>query len=173
GPRARTDGKIDVSCPQCAAQYRVTSEMLESKIECSECHRVFFPKTTAGKRVAPPDYTKAYVGFGVAAVVIVGLFIAMSGSNTPTNTNNNTVRKPVEPVYSRGDHPRTHQLVAWARSISDNNQLVLSTHTDMPALAKSLGVANDKLEVIKVLQEGDQGRYLRDLRCDSATLDSE
>ena len=52
--------------------------MLDSKIECTECHRVFFAKTTAGKRVQAPDYTKAYIGFGVLGLVIVGIFVAMS-----------------------------------------------------------------------------------------------
>ena len=72
GPKVGRDGKVDVGCPQCGAQYRVAADKLDSKIECADCHRVFFAKSTAGKRVAAPDYTKAYIGFGVLAVAIVG-----------------------------------------------------------------------------------------------------
>ncbi|MFN9331454.1 MAG: hypothetical protein ACK6D1_02540 [Planctomycetota bacterium] len=76
-PRERADGRVDVACPQCGAQYRVTKEALDEKLECGDCHRVFFPKTTAGKRVAPPDYTKTYVGVGVA--VLRAPMVVMSG----------------------------------------------------------------------------------------------
>ena len=65
-PRARTDGKVDVQCPQCGAAYRVGQDMLDQKIECADCHRVFFAKSTPGRRVQKPDYTKAYVGLGIA-----------------------------------------------------------------------------------------------------------
>ena len=75
---------LTISCPQCGAAYRVPEDMLDEKIECSECHRVFFAKSTAGKRVAAPDHTKAYIGFGVVIVAIIGLFaISGSGNSAP------------------------------------------------------------------------------------------
>ena len=72
--------------------------MLDEKIECSECHRVFFAKSTAGKRVAAPDHTKAYIGFGVSAVVIIALF-ALSGKKAPT-PKPKPKRTIVEQVFS-------------------------------------------------------------------------
>jgi len=174
-PRARSDGKVDISCPQCAAQYRVSQDMLDEKIECTECHRVFFAKTTAGKRVAPPDYTKAYVGFGVLAVAIILIFVLSSngGGNANANANNNRVVEPEKPTFSVGTHPRAHQLLAWAQSIGNGNQLTLGNHTDFAALGGNLGVGGDKLAVLKELQEGEAGKYLRELEATSAALDSE
>lgn len=173
GARTRSDGKIDVQCPQCAAQYRLPADKLDAKIECSECHRVFFAKTTAGKRVQAPDNTKVYVGFGIAAVGIIGIFILSSGgSKTPD--------KPATPppakvaAVSLGDNPRTSQLVKWARAVGDNSQLILQTHSDLAAIGKELGLAaTDNDSVIKELQTHDATRYLRELVCDSATLVSE
>ena len=71
--------------------------MLDEKIECSECHRVFFAKSTAGKRVAAPDHTKAYIGFGVVIVAIIGLFaISGSGNSAPPKKKKPTVTMLVE-----------------------------------------------------------------------------
>ena len=71
----RLDGKIDVSCPQCGTRYRVTEEVLEQKLECQECHRVFFPMTTVGKRVTPPSHTGTYVLFGIIALLVLASFV--------------------------------------------------------------------------------------------------
>ena len=75
GPRL--DGRIDASCPQCGTRYRVTEEVLEQKIECQECHRVFFPKTTVGKKIAPPSHTSTYVLFGIIALIVLISFVWM------------------------------------------------------------------------------------------------
>ncbi len=175
GPRARRDGKVDVSCPQCGAAYRVGEDMLDAKIECTECHRVFFAKTTAGKRVKAPDHTRVYVAFGVAAVAIIGLFAIMSGNRggEPAREDRQAAA-PKEPAFTTGTHPRADQLVKWAQSIASNNQLVLATHSDLPALARQLGVDGaDAPTVIRALQEHESTRYLRTMQCDSAALSGE
>lgn len=130
---------MDISCPQCATAYRVTSDLLDAKIECTECHRVFFAKATVGKRVAAPDHTKAYIGFGVAAVAIIGLF-ALSNSG-PKEVKKPAAAKKVEVApYGRSDHPRALGLEKWAKSLASNNQLVLTSHTDIQAIGELLGV---------------------------------
>lgn len=173
GARARTDGKVDVSCPQCGVQYRVNADQLDSKIECAECHRVFFAKTTAGKRAQAPDNTKVYIGFGLGAVALVGIFIAMSSGGEPP-------KKPPPPVvvkapaFGRGDHPRTQQIVKWARSIGDGNELVLQTHSDLAAIGKELGLAaTDDAAVMKELKTHAATTYLREMVCDSGSLVTE
>jgi hypothetical protein len=72
---ARLDGRLDVSCPQCGTRYRVAEDLLEQKLECQECHRVFFPQTTVGKRIKPPSNTGTYVMFGIIAVLILASFV--------------------------------------------------------------------------------------------------
>jgi hypothetical protein len=172
GVRARTDGKVDVQCPQCAAAYRVPADKLDNKIECTECHRVFFPKTTAGKRVSAPDNSKIYVGFGVGAVVLIGILVLMNmgGGEAPKP-------KPVvvaKPTVSRGDNPRIAALIKWAQAIPANSQLVLQTHSDIPALAKELEVATPTVDaVIQALQTHEKTKFLRELQTDSGELTSE
>ena len=173
GPKVGRDGKVEVGCPQCGAEYRVAADKLDSKIECAECHRVFFAKSTAGKKVRPPDYTKAYVGFGILAVAIVGLMVAMSGG-TPEPKKAPAVYVPKPPEHSVGTHPRTAQLVKWAQAVASGNRLVLQTHSDLKALGAHLGLANADAEaVLKDLQTNEATRYLRELVCDSGALASE
>lgn len=77
----RSDGKIDVFCPNCTQQFRIAPENLDAKITCSQCTRTFFAMTTAGKRPVPKDYSKVY--FAIAAgvlLVIVSLVLMKKGS---------------------------------------------------------------------------------------------
>jgi ribosomal protein S27AE len=172
GPRVGRDGKVEISCPQCGAGYRVAPEKLDSKIECGDCHRVFFAKTTAGKRAKPPSYTKVYVGFGIGAIALVGLFMMMSKGNDGPKTPSVVAAAPKAPAHSRGNHPRTAQLVKWGQAVGSGNQLVLNTHSDMAALAKAVGLADGKdgEAVLKALQTHEMTRFLRELDCDSGEL---
>lgn len=171
GARARTDGKVDVSCPQCSAQFRIPADNLSEKLECSECHRVFIPKTTVGKRVKPPDNTKVYVGFGIGAVALIGIFFAMSGGGEKPKKAP-VVEAPRGPEYNLGSHPRALQLVQWAQGIDKNDALLVPRYTDLPAAGKQLGVANpnDIEMVTKELQTNISTRFLRELMCESAQL---
>lgn len=173
---AAPNGKVNIACPQCGTAYRVGQDMLDSKIECTECHRVFFAKTTAGKRVQAPDYTKAYIGFGVLGLVIVGIFVAMSMSGSKRG-NDARAQKPAEPAkpsHSIGTHPRAQQLSKWAQALSTNNQLSLGMHTDTKALASQLGVAEgDSAAVIQALLSHESTELLRTMDASSAELASE
>lgn len=169
--RTRSDGKVDVGCPQCGTLYRLPAEQLDQKIECSECHRVFFAKTTAGKRVKPPDHTKAYVGFGVAAVALVVLFLLMSGGGDKPNTQPEPTVAPRAPAFGRGSHPRALQLVQWAQGVAANNEVVIARHTDLAAAAAQLGVTpGDAAAVLQAMQTHESTRFLRELSCESAEL---
>jgi len=170
--RPRNDGKIDVQCPQCAAAYRVPPDKLDSKIECADCHRVFIAKKTAGKRLPAPDHTRVYVGFGAAAVAIVGILVLMSRSG---NEPPKVAPAPAShaPAVTLGDNLRSNQLVKWARAISDDNRLVLQTHSDVLAIGRQLGVTTDTDAVMKAMQSKESARYLRELTCDSAYLCSQ
>ncbi len=169
-PRERTDGRVDVACPQCGAQYRVAKDALDQKLECGDCHRVFFPKTTAGKRVAAPDYTKTYVGIGVGVVVLIGLLVLTRGGGESA-PKPKPVAAPAAPAASRGNHPRTAMALKWAQAVASGNQLVLTTHSDLPALGKAMQLAdagNDA--VLKAIGSHEATRFLRELDCGSAEL---
>jgi hypothetical protein len=172
GAKGRSDGKVDVSCPQCGVQYRLAADQLEEKIECGDCHRVFFPKTTAGKRIKPPDYTKVYVGFGIGIVALIGIFILASREPDKPKP------PPPPPVrvaqVGRGDHPRTAMLVKWAQAFKEGGQLILTTHTDAPAVARELALkATDSDGILKEMVAHKSAEHLREMICDSGTLITE
>lgn len=145
--------------------------MLDEKIECSECHRVFFAKSTAGKRVVAPDYTKVYVGFGVAIVAIIGIFVLSGGNNEPPPKKKKVVIET--PPFGRSDHPRAIALAKWATSIGTNNQLVLVSHTDVPAMATFLELeSSDSGAVMTALQTLESTMFLRTMEC-TAMLDTD
>ncbi|MCB9878230.1 MAG: hypothetical protein H6835_11585 [Planctomycetes bacterium] len=146
-------------------------DALDQKFECPECHRVFFPKTTAGKRVQAPDYTKAYLGFGLVAVAIVVIFVLSSKSPEKPKEKPKPVAQA--PTHTVGNHPRARQLVAWAQAIASDNQLVMQSHSNIGKLATQLGVANDGAAVAAALRTDESTRYLRDLVCESAELSSD
>ena len=171
--RARADGKVDIQCPQCGAGYRVKEEMLEQKIECADCHRVFFAKSTAGRRVQKPDYTKAYVGVGVGALVLILGLVLMSGGDEPAPQPQNTVQAPKAPQYNLGNHPRANEIAAWATAIGATNQLTISRHSDLRALSKQLGLDSaEAAAVIAGLLEDDSTKLLRQMSA-TAELDTE
>jgi hypothetical protein len=86
-PRSSSDGKVDVQCPQCAVRLRVRNEVLDAKIECSECHRVFIPRKAIGKRVARPDHAKLVLVIVAVVAAIVGVLIATSGGSAPRHAD--------------------------------------------------------------------------------------
>jgi len=146
--------------------------MLDEKIECSQCYRVFFAKSTAGRRVQKPDHTKAYVGFGVAAVVLVGIFAISGGSSTPVPRKKTAVTAPKTPQFGRGDHPRAIELKSWAEAMASNNQLTLSRHTDLRAIAQQLKLeSSDSAAVVAGLLKAPSTALFRTMEA-SATLDS-
>lgn len=175
GPKVRTDGKVDVSCPQCGTTYRIADTALDQKLECVECHRVFFPKTTVGKRAKTQDNTKTYLIFGGVALALIVLFVVISNSNA-----NPVIKPPVQPVAKKDvltpmNHPRTQQLVLWAQAMGSDSRLVIQTHSDLNAVAKVVGLesASDPLKVFAAIQTHDSTRYLRELMCESGMLADE
>ena len=171
-PKVRTDGKVDVNCPQCGTQYRIAADNLDAKIECQECHRVFFGKTAVGKRAKTQDNSKTYMIFGgVALVIVIGLLVMNSNNQSQVSTPKAPPAAKVE-TFSLSDHPRTAQLVKWAQAIGSDNRLILQTHNDMAALATTLGLppGTDQAAVFTELQTNEATKYFRELSCDSARL---
>lgn len=175
GAKPSRDGKVDVPCPQCGTQYRIAEESLDSKIECQECHRVFFAKSTVGKRVAAPDNTKTYLLFGLGGLFMVITFLVISSNNQKPVIRTPVVPEAKKDVLSPSNHPRTAQLVKWAQAMGNDNRLVIQTHSDLAAVAKQVGVddISDAAKVFAAIQTHESTKYLRELLCESGMLADE
>lgn len=179
GARARSDGKVDIFCPQCGAQYRIAETALETKLECASCHRVFFPKAVAGKRAKAQDYSKVYVGLGVGALVIIGSLVLMSrGGSDPAP-------RPAVVVDTAGAQlqidrkARGDQAMRWARAMGTADLATLKTYSDVAEMAKSLGLdaalAGAALDqaIAEALPKHESARLFREMDCTSAVIDEE
>lgn len=181
-PKVRSDGKVDVHCPQCGAHYRVAEQALDAKIECTECHRTFFAKTAVGKRARPKDNSKTYLIFAGVGVLIVASFVALSGGSKEPPKR--PAPAPVAKEINLGNHPRAQQVVRWANAIVSGDVLGIASTNDMAAVQRALGVQPDKnyanssgtdrdeldAAIRKALQTHESTVYLRELSADSAVL---
>ncbi|HEX5052179.1 MAG TPA: hypothetical protein VFZ65_10435 [Planctomycetota bacterium] len=174
GAAAAREGKVDVNCPQCGVTYRIAEEKLDSKIECTECHRVFFAKAIVGKRAKPPDHTKTYILFGVAGVVLVGLFIMMSGNTAPPAKKPVTYA-PTKTTFSLGTHPRALEITKWAQAMSASNLFVIKSYSDVSAIASTLEIPADSDDnaLLAAISTHESTKYLRELDPASASLATE
>jgi len=166
------DGKVLAGCPQCGEQLLVKAELLDEKIECPSCHRVFFPRKTAGQRVKRPDHSKTYMVFGGAVVLIVASFLAissMTGKKPPPSTATPPAEKKV--AYTRSSHPRAVQVLNWAQAIRNDNQLVFARQTDIPSAAKIFGLPPaNKDDVLRAVATHKTTQLLRDMEVQRAAL---
>lgn len=173
--RVAKDGKVEAPCPQCGTVYRVLAENLDQVIKCQECGKVFPARHTAGRRAHAPDYTKAYVVFGIAALGLVAMFAVLaSGDKQPAKTNPTAKANVSATTYTVGTHPRCGQLLRWAEAVAGNNRLVLQTHTDLNAVGKLLGAPYGEADAaLKAIASNPLTAPLRELSPVSAVLASD
>lgn len=170
-------------CPQCGAQYRVLADALDSKVQCRQCHRTFFPKVTAGKRPRKPDYTKAYLGFGGLAVFVVLSFVLLkaTGGSEPARAKTN---EPPKKVETGTLNPRVQHLMGWADKVARNDTFGIREGTDLVAVQQLFEVEpgvdyrnaaperRKEIEdaILGAFQSHEKAKYLRDLRCTHGQL---
>ncbi len=153
------------------------------KVTCSQCHRTFFAKVAAGKRPRPKDNSKAYVGFGVLAVLIVGSFIVIKSSGGTPAVRPAPAPVPVAPDTSLRN-PTVAAIKRWADAVAANNTFGLKEATDLGAAQALLGVTSERAyanttgderekleqEIFAAFQNHESTRYLRDLECTDAMM---
>lgn len=178
--RQRSDGKVDIYCPQCAAHYRIAADALDSKVTCTECTRTFFAKTTVGKRARKTDNTRVYLGFGLGALVIVVTMIAINAGG-----GSEASPRRFEPVKSGpseaeiAQERRRDQLMRWAGVVAREDIFGIRNQSDMPALAQALGMTTDPSapgfdsEFLAALKQHDAGRLLFEMEISAADVSPE
>ncbi len=174
--RQSRDGKLDIHCPQCGAHYRIPEEALETKLQCADCKRTFFPKAVAGKKPKAPDHTKVYLGFGAAVVLIVGSLMLMGrGGDKP-------VQRPVVVTDTKAAQleidrkARQDQAMRWARAVAAAEVMTLRNYSDMAELAKSLAVdaslVGDSRDqaIVAALSKNEATRLFSEMDCTSSDV---
>lgn len=154
-------------------------EVLDDPLECQACHRVFIPKTTAGKRGKQQDNTKVYVGFGIGALFIVITFVLMSGGSSEPKKAPAPVQNAPRNPYTKSSHPRAQQIAAWAAAFHGPapDRLTISQRSDLQALATMIempdaGTAANQ-EIVAALLKHPSTQWLRDIKCETAELMSD
>jgi len=130
---------VQIACPACAAEYRIMPENMDSKVKCSQCHRVFFPgAATGGKRTAQrKNPATPIIAFGAAVIIIVliGVLIANAGEEPKP--------KPVEEpkVVSLGNStPQVKAVKRWAKAIFDKQRFEIESFTAFTPVQELLGI---------------------------------
>ncbi len=174
--RPRSDGKVDIFCPQCAAQYRIAEDAIDIKVACTQCQRVFFPKAGATKRPKAKDYSKAYIGFGVGAVLIVGTLVLMSRGGDQPKPKAAAPTNTADAQLQIDRKARADQGMRWARAVATGDLLTLRTYSDLAAMATVLGIdatlvgdARDQA-IVAALPKHDATRLFSEMECSSADV---
>ncbi|MGE3175623.1 MAG: hypothetical protein AB7O97_23575 [Planctomycetota bacterium] len=174
-PRGRSDGKVDIYCPQCGAHFRIADTALDSKVVCKDCTRTFIAKTTVGKRAKVQDHSKVYVGFGVGAVLVIGTLWMMSGgTDEPPKV---VAAEPTGPSQLELDtRARRDQAMRWAGALTKKDLFTLNNYSDMPALRTQLALDADLIgdardeAFFAALQKDDAGRLFFEMECTAADI---
>ena len=155
----------------------MAEEAIETKIQCADCKRTFFPKAVVGKRQKSQDHTKIYVGFGAAALVIIGSLVLMSrGGDKPAP-------KPSAPAVDTkaaqlqiDRKARQDQAMRWARAVASAELMTLRNYSDMAELGKALGVdgtlvgdARDQA-ILAALPKNEATRLFSEMECTTADV---
>lgn len=142
-PSIGRDGKASISCPNCAARYKIAEENLESKVTCTQCHRTFFPLASAGSRRQPADNSKPII-YGVVAVlaiIIVGFIINSLSSPPPRKA---PVAKVPEPIPLGRDTREVQAVMKWATAVGGKDSFNAGMYTNLDAVQNLLSVEADK-----------------------------
>lgn len=158
-PRPSRDGRVDVYCPKCSAQFRVQAEALDSKIRCSQCQHVFAAgrHTKKAKRSSAGEW-KGLIGAGLGLVVVAVLYLAvqkMAGGGQPAAGPGPAVQPREEVIDLGSNHPRVVGIGEWLDAVTRGNRLQIEQRTDFEALQKHLGiqVATPILQQLPARQE--------------------
>ncbi|MHC4077697.1 MAG: zinc ribbon domain-containing protein [Planctomycetota bacterium] len=139
-PRVGRDGKVQIACPNCQAAYRLMPEHMDSKVKCTQCHRVFFPGAATGGKRSSHQKSPAtpIIAFSAAVVIIVliGVLIANAGGEAPRP-------EPVEePKYVAlgNSTPQVKAVKRWANGIFQNQRYEVENFTAFTPVQELLGI---------------------------------
>ena len=149
---------------------------MEAKLQCADCKRAFFPKSVVGKKAKAQDHTKVYLGFGAAALLIVGSLALMGrGADKP-------VQRPAATTDTKAAQleidrkARQDQAMRWARAVASSELMTLRNYSDMAELGKALAVeatlvgeARDQA-IVAALQKNEATRLFCEMDCTSADV---
>ena len=149
GGRKRTSPAVEVHCPKCGAEYRVPENMLERKVQCKRCGRVFVPQNLVRKGQRRSGGTG--IPLGGAVTLFLGLVLIVGGavivSNMvspgkapppkPSSSGGAGVADPTEKAREEMEYRLHESLTRWLNALKDGNQVELDLLTDPSGFYRS------------------------------------
>jgi len=174
---ARSDGKVDIFCPNCTAQYRVAPEKLAARIECTQCHHVFMARTAVSRRTPKTNHNTIYAALAVGAVLLIASFIIIKNAEIKTPESIAAAAAAAAPpkpqAVDLANDLRAQKVAAWATAMARTDTFGLREYTDLPAVGAMLGIAPARRSafghedvdapIVDALKTHAQSKCLRDL----------
>ena len=180
-PRPAVDGKVNVFCPQCSAEYRIPGEDMDNRIRCRHCQRVFSPRATLGARRRPQPGALTFIWATVGAVALIGLGVLIKSLATPTPVTNRVAQQ--QPSIGPSN-PRVQAVRRWVDAVAAGNSFGIEYGADLAALVKFLEIPTERsyhnafpderreltAKVREVLATGERARVLREFEMTTGQL---
>ncbi len=149
GGRKRAVSAVEVHCPNCGAEYRVAETMLEKRVQCRRCGRVFVPQNLLRKG------RRRSAGTGVpwagAVTILIGLVLIVGGALVVSNMVSEKKAPPPRQAESarnqqadQADQAReeatvrlTETVVRWLNALKSGDQVALDLLTDPAGFYRS------------------------------------
>ncbi len=114
GIRPNADGKYPVTCPRCAASYKVPEAYLDQAVTCKHCKTAFTPRhalghgqRSKGKRGGPPKGVLQLALFGVLVLLVVIIYNNVVENEKPEIVSTADTRRFLE--------TRSEPFQAWQK----------------------------------------------------------
>lgn|GEM_PF-5762473 len=142
GGRKRNIPAVEVHCPNCGAEYKVAENMLEKRVQCRRCGRVFVPQNLLRKRQRKSRGTA--VPWAGALSVLIALVLIVVGAVVISNMVSE--KKPPAPAREAQSSPQgvdkaaqareeamvrlTETVLRWLNALKSGDQVQLDLLTD-------------------------------------------